>query len=307
MNKKLQIFVAIPDSSLSDEKNLREKTIKIGRLARSFAIFGVNKILLYKDPTFTNNGKSDQKIMKLILDFLNTPQYLRKLIFPLNPALTNIGLLPPIKAPQHKKKINFKDVKPGDLRIGCLYHRNSLNNLISDNNINTKRKFLLNSVKNRYKFYIDVGLDLPIPFVGEGIEGQKLVIKFIDNYPNLKAVRATEHEMEREYLGYDILNVDSLDIYIKSLEPKTFVVFTSRKGRNFNNLDSQFNELIKKFNTLLIVFGSPSKGIDKIYPNYQTQPNSMYLNLFPNQKTETIRLEEAILGTLAIFNHILQK
>jgi len=306
MNKKLQLFVAIPDSSLSDEKNLREKTIKIGRFARSFSIFGVNKILLYKDPTFTKNTKADQNLMKLLLDFLNTPQYLRKLIFPINPALTNIGLLPPIRAPQHKKKINLKDIKPGDLRIGCLYHRNSLNNLKSDNNTNT-RKFLLNYAKNKYKFYIDVGLDLPIPFIGEGVEGQKLVIKFIDHYPEIKAVRATEYDMEKEFLGYEISNVDSLDSYFKNIEPKTFVIFTSRKGRSFYNLDSQFKEIIKKFNTLLIVFGSPSKGIDKIYPHYQTQRNSMYLNLFPNQQTETIRLEEAILGTLAIFNHILQK
>jgi predicted SPOUT superfamily RNA methylase MTH1 len=307
MNKKLQLFVAIPDSSLSDEKNLREKTIKIGRFARSFSIFGVSKVLIYKDQTFTKNTKSDQKIMKLILDFLNTPQYLRKLIFPLNPALTNIGLLPPIRAPQHKKKINLKDVKSGDLRIGYLYHRNSLTNLKSDDNINTKTKFLLNSANNKYTFYIDVGLDLPIPFIGEGIEGQKLVIKFIDHYPNIKAVRANEYDMEKEYLGYDISNVDSLGMYLKNLEPKTFVVFTSRKGRTFDNMDSQVKELIKKFNILLIVFGSPSNGIDKIYPNYQSQRNSLYLNLFPNQKTETIRLEEAILGTLAIFNHILQK
>ncbi|HEX5186582.1 MAG TPA: putative RNA uridine N3 methyltransferase [Nitrososphaeraceae archaeon] len=307
MNKKLQLFVAIPDSSLSDEKNLREKTIKIGRFARSFSIFGINKIILYKDRTFTKNTKSDQKLMKLILDFLNTPQYLRKLIFPINPALTNIGLLPPIRAPQHKKKINLKDVKPGDLRIGYLYQRDYLNNLKFDNNINTKRKFHFDIANDKYKFYVDVGLDLPIPFLGKGIEGQKLVIKFIDHYPNLKAVRATECDMEREYLGYDIWDVDSLEMYLKSLEPKAFVVFTSRKGRPFNNMDSQFKDLIKKFNILLIVFGSPSKGIDKIYPNYHTQRNSLYLNLFPNQKTETIRLEEAILGTLAIFNHIMQK
>jgi predicted SPOUT superfamily RNA methylase MTH1 len=306
MNKKLKIFVAIPDSSLSDEKNLREKTIKIGKFARSFSIFGVTKIIVYNDPTFAKNAKPDQKLMKLILDFLNTPQYLRRLIFPLNPALSNIGLLPPIKAPQHKKKISVRDIKPGDLRIGCLYHRNSLSSLLSDNNINTKRKFLI-SANNKYKFFIDVGLEMPIPFLGEGVEGQKLVIKFTDQYPNLKAVQATDYDMEKEYLGYHISIVNSLDIYLKSLEPKTFVVFTSRKGRSFYNLDNQFKDLIKKFNILLIIFGSPNKGIDKIYPSYQTLQNSMYLNLFPHQQTETIRLEEAILGTLAIFNHILQK
>ena len=87
MNRKLRIFVAIPDSSLSDEKNLREKTIKIGRFARVFSIFGVNKVIIYKDPT-TKNMNSDKLLMKLILDFLNTPQYLRKSIYPLNHELS---------------------------------------------------------------------------------------------------------------------------------------------------------------------------------------------------------------------------
>ena len=44
MKIKDRIFVAIPDSSLSDEKGLREKTLKIGKFARAFSIFGIKKI-----------------------------------------------------------------------------------------------------------------------------------------------------------------------------------------------------------------------------------------------------------------------
>jgi predicted SPOUT superfamily RNA methylase MTH1 len=51
MKIKDRISVAIPDSSLSDEKGLREKTLKIGKFARAFSIFGVEKIVIYKDPT----------------------------------------------------------------------------------------------------------------------------------------------------------------------------------------------------------------------------------------------------------------
>ena len=48
MKIKDRISVAIPDSSLSDEKGLREKTLKIGKFARAFSIFGVEKIVIYK-------------------------------------------------------------------------------------------------------------------------------------------------------------------------------------------------------------------------------------------------------------------
>ncbi len=54
---------------------------------------------------------------------------------------------------------------------------------------------------------------------------------------------------------------------------------------------------------LLLVFGSPSKGIHEILGSRikQTQ-NAKVLNFFPVQATETVRLEEAILGTLTVLN-----
>lgn len=304
MNRKIRIFVALPDSSLSDEKNLREKTIKIGRFARAFSIFGVKKIIIYRDPTIKNIN-SDKLLMKLILDFLNTPQYLRKLIYPLNHELSYIGLLPPIKAPQHKKKIKLSELKAGELRIGLIYHRNSVINKAFSNKVTNNKKFLKNLTKKNYEYYIDVGLDFLIPFLGEGIDGQKIIVKFIDSYPNIKAIKATEMDIDKEYFGYDIVSINSIDEFLRKLDPKTFVVFTSKKGIIFKNIELQFKDIIKKFETLLIVFGSPSKGISDIYPNFKKINNSMYLNIFPHQKTDTIRLEEALLGTLTIFNHFL--
>ena len=243
---------------------------------------------------------SDKLLMKLILDFLNTPQYLRKSIYPLNHELSYTGLLPPIRAPQHKKKVKLSEVRAGELRIGLIYHKKSLLNQISNN-----KKFIIDWRNKTHEYYVDVGLDSPIPFLGQGKDGQKIIVKFIDSYPNLKAIQTTESDIEKEYLGYDILSINSIDEFIKKIDQKTFVVFTSKKGMFFKNKESEFKEIVKKFEIFLIVFGSPSKGIDEIYPTFQKINNSMYLNMFPDQKTETIRLEEAILGTLTIFNHFL--
>ena len=127
MKIKYRISVAIPDSSLSDEEGLREKTLKIGKFARTFSIFGVKKIVIYKDPTETRD-KSDMFLLKLILEFLNTPQYLRKSLYPMDSNLSYIGLLPPIRAPQHKNKVRLKDVKIGEIRVGVIHDRNSVIN-----------------------------------------------------------------------------------------------------------------------------------------------------------------------------------
>jgi predicted SPOUT superfamily RNA methylase MTH1 len=53
----------------------------------------------------------------------------------------------------------------------------------------------------------------------------------------------------------------------------------------------------------LVVFGSPEKGVHEILGGKMKNiQNAKTLNFFPNQATETVRLEEAILGTLSIIN-----
>jgi hypothetical protein len=111
--------------------------------------------------------------------------------------------------------------------------------------------------------------------------------------------------LENLYFGYTLVQVNSVEEYIKKLGEETFVIFPSRYGRSFQTVESQFKESITKFENLLIVFGSPNRGIKEIFINYYNTKNSMYVNTFPNQKTQTIRLEEAILGTLTLFNHFL--
>ena len=81
MPSSIDISVAIPDSCLSDEQTLLGKTLKLGQIARASSIFNVRTIYLYQDTEF-NSGKSDRKLIKLILKYLDTPQYLRKLLFP---------------------------------------------------------------------------------------------------------------------------------------------------------------------------------------------------------------------------------
>src|SRR5574339_60234 len=347
-NRCINLNVAIPSSSLMDEKTLRDKTIKISRFARAFSIFGVKKVFIYNDNKRRqyslnkfkkNKHKNDlniigdeSNILKLILEYLDTPQYLRKALYPICNELKFAGLLDPIKSPHHKKKIPLDKIKEGDLRIGFLVNKadrkdfSKLRERKMDNNSFNKRirtdlsfkgpddfrrvKFWHNKNNNQTDMYVDIGLDYLIPFYGNNdLVGQRVDIKIIGKYPNIKAVRAFKKDLENIYWGYKVSIVPSLDHIFRLEDKDTFIILTSRKGGRFKDNEARFKEFITHYDNLLIVFGSPTKGLDEIYPNIEqlaTRKSCIYSNLFPNQHTETIRLEEAVLGSLSILNYLLK-
>ena len=70
--------------------------------------------------------------------------------------------------------------------------------------------------------------------------------------------------------------------------------------------DSLFDYTTKKTRMkILIIFGSPSSGVLEIIKNEKILVNFndfFLINLFPDQGVETVRSEEANLGTLSIIN-----
>jgi predicted SPOUT superfamily RNA methylase MTH1 len=66
--KHLSIFV--PASILSETKDLRIKTYKIGLIGRAAAIFKADRIVVYSD----NSDKEEVKFISDVLTYMNTPQ-----------------------------------------------------------------------------------------------------------------------------------------------------------------------------------------------------------------------------------------
>ncbi|MCL1966144.1 MAG: RNA methyltransferase, partial [Candidatus Bathyarchaeota archaeon] len=89
MNKH-KLSIAIPASIISDTPHLREKTSKIGLIARTAAIFRVHEIIIYPDNTHTKQTKEIALIAK-ILNYIETPQYLRKNLYKIEPDLQYAG------------------------------------------------------------------------------------------------------------------------------------------------------------------------------------------------------------------------
>jgi len=102
----------------------------------------------------------DKQIIKTILEYLDTPPYLRKKIYPKMWILKHAGTLPPIKSPHHMTSIEMNKIKDGDVRFGF-------------------------AIKQNGSLYVDVGLEKLIRYKGSQL-GKKVLVRIIKN-PQLVA------------------------------------------------------------------------------------------------------------------------
>lgn len=267
----MKISIAIPDSALSDEVTKVNKSRKISAIARACAIFKIQNIFIYEDA----GSKEDRHLLVTILKYMDTPQFLRKQLFPKINELKYAGALSPLKIPSHTKSSDPKKIKEGDVRDGIVIYLK-------------KQKFL------------DIGIDQPIPYHGKGPVGKRVIIYFKKGYPDF-VIKEISKEESPLYWGYKVKERGSLFNLLTSW--KGDIILTSRKGKKITPKRIK-DERVKE---LLVVFGSPSKGIHEILGNkIKMIQNSNTVNFFPNQGTETVRLEEAIIGTLATISFQIQ-
>ena len=268
--------VAIPDSSLVDQQTKRDKSIKISQISRACSIFRVEKIYIYRDKTSTSAQK-DRNLLKAMLTYLDTPQYLRRKLFPIMDELEYAGILHPLKAPHHKSK----KAHIGDIRVAVL-------------------------IEKKGRLYADIGLDSLSIFNGSGYPGKKINAKIISIYPEIVTREADKREI-KDYWGYNVIETSLLNLLESN--NNTEIIITSRYGKLFKNYENNLSERIKTIKTFLLIFGSPRNGVSEILMAEGRRINQYpsMINMFPFQGTETVRLEEAILGTLAIMNHYISK
>jgi predicted SPOUT superfamily RNA methylase MTH1 len=265
----LKLSVAIPESALSDESLKIDKTRKISVLARACAIFKVDTIYIYQE----GNRENDGSLMVMILKYLETPQFLRRRLYPKMNDLKFAGVLQPLKIPSHNTPVNSKKITRGDIREGIVV-----------------------SIKG--KKFVDVGINQLVQFFGSTSVGKRVTVQFKEGHPRLSVKQIDKSEIPT-YWGYSVKERSNL--YSILAEWKGKVIITSRKGKTATT--EQLSKYTKSEDPVLVVFGSPEKGVHEIIGGkMKNVQNAKSLNFFPNQATETVRLEEALLGTLAILN-----
>jgi predicted SPOUT superfamily RNA methylase MTH1 len=277
---KKQLAVAVPASVISDVPHLREKTSKIGMIGRAAAIFRVNEIIVYADNPRANQNR-DLTFITLLLRYLETPQYLRKRLFELKPELQYAGILPPLRTPHHPVSGKTRDLTVGEYREGVVLEQ------------------------ERNGVLVEIGVDQPAMLYGEQASvNTRLTTKVVKVGGQIE-VQIARREDIQQYWGYSV--TEERRGLRAMLEARKFdlTVGTSKLAPTFQEVKKQLSQKWSTSQKILVLFGSPSRGLFEIAKEEGDNLNelvNLVVNTVPNQGTETVRTEEALLATLAIFN-----
>ena len=271
-----RLDVLIPSSFAEDTPHLRDKTLRTGMLARFLAAARVDTLILYHvDPAEPDD--SNAGFLKLLMEYLNTAPYLRKRLYRIRRELRYAGVLPPLNIPTH----------PESRSIDVEHYREGL---------------VLESDRGSL---IEAGLGKPIKVRKRLKKGARIILKISPSRGRLKASAVSRRKSEI-YPGFRVgVAGEKLSEIVKVYDLR---IATSRKGRDILTLLDELRKRIGEAKRICIAFGSDREGLYEIAERqgFSLEESFDYvLNTFPGQGVKTIRVEEAVAYTLAIFNLLL--
>lgn len=258
--------VAFPDTVLEEHDSLRDKTVKLGTIARACAVYGVDVVQVFRD----DKGRSEGRLIKKVLEYLETPQYLRKRLYPIDDTLRYAGLLPPLRIPSHKPKVPMEKLDVAEPREGVTNPDGT----------------------------VDVGLDRPLILNEKMQANRRVTVRVVSkNPPTAELISKGE---AHHYWGYGV----ELRSVGEVLSDSRFglKVATSRYGNTLQSQVFPLREAVLKADSVMLIFGSPSRGLFDIVGPELSKKTSFVLNLFADQHVETVRTEEAIFACLNLVN-----
>jgi hypothetical protein len=283
MKLKPSMTILLPASLVADAPDLRQKTLKVGLVGRALAIFRVDNIILYyDDDPKTKNQAAEAKLIATLLRYIETPQYLRKLLFPRERNLRYAGLLPPLRTPHHP--LGDEKTKPGEYREAVVIRTDKRGSALE---IGLRERGVTNE-----KFRVGQRLTVRL---GERLDGDHITV-----------TRVAREEVD-EYWGYEVSLAKNLADALKDSKAD-YVIGTSRHGKNLyeavRGIESS-NPM-----SVVIAFGGPYAGLFEICERQGVDAKELFdvvINTIPKQGTATVRTEEALIATLAVLNVLVRR
>jgi len=278
---RTSLLVLLPASFLADADTLQQKTTKAGLVGRASAIFHVSKIVIYNDDDpRVSNQTAEAKLLSTLLQYMETPQYLRKILFPMRGELRYAGLLPPLRTPHHP--LGDEKTKQGDHREAAVLSSSGNRSILE---LGLSKKGVLNQ---RLRV------------------GERVTIKLGKLVGNDIEVELVSRADVGEYWGYEVKLLGNLADALKEASAD-YVVGTSRHGQNLYEAVNA----IKNSNpgSIAVVFGGPYVGLLDICKRQGIDAKELFdvvINTIPNQGTATVRTEEALIASLALLNVLLR-
>lgn len=332
------ISIALPSSILNNAQSPELRMYLAGQVARAAAIYCVDEIIVFdeqpEDDIKTTaatqpsprHRSTDAKVLPdptqffaTVLEYLETPQYLRKHIFPVSSELRLVGLLNPLALPSHVARTDLTRWRDG---VALARQQRPLKRNPQDG---------AQQHPPPPSRFIDIGLDRLVEVDRAVAAGTRVTVDMAPSGPNYEKAPGkylfgrivpwdTPRKVDRKYWGYRVRTASSLsDVFSGSeIAPRGYdlTIGTSERGTHISSSGRPSQSFaLPEFSNLLIVFGGVY-GLERSVVGDQkleelgitTQANStnnvgdlfdFYLNTCPQQGSRTIRTEEAILISLA--------
>jgi len=298
--RQYTVSIALPGSILNNAQSPQLETYLVGQIARAVTVFNIDEVIVF-DETGSMTKNEDKILdqtdkhtlccvkMARILQYLECPQYLRKLLFPHHKDLQFAGLANPLDAPHHMRQDDETEFREG---------------VVVDKPVGDGKGSYVN-VGLRQDVQIDVRLNtlsrVTVHMKRPAANGKKWKgCAVAPSYPR------THRGL---YWGYEVRLASSLNRVITDCPYPDggydVVVGTSERGQSID----QFK--LSSFKHLLIVFGG-LKGLEasvdmdpELKVSDAREVFHHYLNTCPTQGSRTIRTEEAILITMSALRPVI--
>jgi len=281
LKRSWKLTVAVPTSLVADVPHLREKTSRLGFLGRALAIFRVDELLLYADMLGAEASRQG-RFIKSVLAYVETPQHLRKHLVRIDPDLRFVGILPPLRTPNHPVSGKENDLKKGEIREGVVIH--------SDAGASQ----------------VDIGAAHLAEVPTKLARGSRCSVRIRATAPKIVAELIEESRIDI-YWGFRVtLKNLPLGRLIQDSKPD-LVIATSRLGENVETMFDHLRTAIMGAPRVLLAFGSPKRGLHEILGDEGLELGSVAkftINFVPHQGTQTVRTEEAVHSALTLLNAI---
>ncbi len=274
------VTIAIPASFIDLHENLATQTSQIGRIARAASIFCVDEILIYPDQS-AKKQSHQRRVITRVLEYLDTPQYLRKHLFGKLPELRFVGLLPPLRTPHHPVEKHSRLLHDGEIREGYIFRKSKL-------------------------LMVDVGVEHPLPLleVPPDRVPSRATVRINRTADGLLEARLAT-PLPGTYWGYRVIDTHQpLSSTLKHQSKYDLIIATSRRATAISKVWNALQTCWQQASRILVLFGSHEEGLAEILQREGDKLSSLVdftVNTAPGQGVATIRTEEAIFLSLAVF------
>ncbi|WZZ90743.1 hypothetical protein YC2023_119322 [Brassica napus] len=318
------VTIAIAGSIINNTQSLELATRLAGQIARASTIFRIDEIVVFdnKSSSEVNNSsvtnpsdsnESGAPFLVRILKYLETPQYLRKTLFPKHNDLRFVGMLPPLDAPHHLRKHEWEQYREGvTLREKPINSEGTLVDVGLDKVFFSSYHIQISQSGLFYKLYAWIDFCLMQSVVVDQVlsPGVRVTVAMGTNR-DLDLVRqivppSKPREEAGMYWGYKVRYASHLSSVFKECPFEggyDYLIGTSEHGLKISSSELK----IPTFRHLLIAFGGLAGLEESVEEDNQYKGKNVreafniYLNTCPHQGSRTIRTEEAMFISLQYF------